>query len=309
MNNKYDKTKGHMAILMANVIFGLGVPVTKALLDDWVGPMGYMASRCVGATLLFWIVGYFMPKEHVERRDLITIMAGGLLGFFISQTLTAEALKYTTPVYFSLIAALTPVSVMILAAFFLRETITGVKTLGVALGIGGALLMLYMSWTGSTGGSNDLLGITLAVLSVLTWAIYLIITRKVSAKYSSVTQMKYVFLVSTIVTVPIALFTEPHQRLYSAAWEWSGVVEMAFIVLLATGLGYFLIPYAMKFLKATTVSIYTNIQPVVASLVAIAVGQDVFTWDKPLAGIMVLLGAYIVTMPEKKEERALDDKS
>ena len=279
---------------MANVIFGLGVPVTKALLDDWVTPMGYMASRCVGATILFWVVACFLPKEHVERRDLITIMLGGLLGFVISQTLTAEALKYTTPVYFSLVAALTPVSVMLLAAFFLKEKITGIKTLGVILGISGALLMLYMSWTGGTG-SNDLLGISLAVLSVLTWAVYLIITRKVSEKYSSVTQMKYVFLVSTIVTVPIALLTEPHQTLYSPAWQWSGVAEMAFIVLFATGLGYFLIPYAMKFLRATTVSIYTNIQPVVASLVAIAVHQDVFTWDKPVAAILVLLGAYIVT--------------
>ena len=279
---------------MANVIFGLGVPVTKALLNDWVTPMGYMASRCVGATILFWVVACFLPKEHVERRDLITIMLGGLLGFFISQTLTAEALKYTTPVYFSLVAALTPVSVMLLAAFFLKEKITGIKTLGVILGISGALLMLYMSWTGGTG-SNDLLGISLAVLSVLTWAIYLIITRKVSEKYSSVTQMKYVFLVSTIVTVPIALLTEPHQTLYSSAWQWSGVAEMAFIILFATGLGYFLIPYAMKFLRATTVSIYTNIQPVVASLVAIAVHQDVFTWDKPVAAILVLLGAYIVT--------------
>ena len=292
MNTKL--AKGHIAILMANVIFGLGVPVTKALLNDWVTPMGYMASRCVGATILFWVVACFLPKEHVERRDLITIMLGGLLGFVISQTLTAESLKYTTPVYFSLVAALTPVSVMVLAAFFLKEKITGIKTIGVILGISGALLMLYMSWTGGTG-SNDLLGISLAVLSVLTWAVYLIITRKVSEKYSSVTQMKYVFLISTIVTVPIAMITEPEQTLYSSAWQWSGVAEMAFIVLFATGLGYFLIPYAMKFLRATTVSIYTNIQPVVASLVAIAVHQDVFTWDKPVAAVLVLLGAYIVT--------------
>lgn len=289
--------KGHLAILMANVIFGLGVPVTKALLDDWVTPMGYMASRCVGATILFWIVAAFLPKEHVERRDLITIMLAGLLGFVISQTLTAEALKYTTPVYYSLIAALTPVAVMVLAAIFINEKITGIKMLGVALGISGGLLMLYMSWNGATGaaGANDLLGIVLTLLSMLTWAVYLIITRKVSEKYSSVTQMKYVFLISTIVTVPIALLTEPAQPLYSSAWQWSGVAEMAFIVLFATGLGYFLIPYAMKFLKATTVSIYTNIQPVVASLVAIAVAQDVFTWDKPVAAVLVLLGAYIVT--------------
>ncbi|MBP5507821.1 MAG: DMT family transporter, partial [Prevotella sp.] len=142
MNTKL--AKGHIAILMANVIFGLGVPVTKALLNDWVTPMGYMASRCVGATILFWVVACFLPKEHVERRDLITIMLGGLLGFFISQTLTAEALKYTTPVYFSLVAALTPVSVMLLAAFFLKEKISGFMTLCVILGMSGALLMLYM---------------------------------------------------------------------------------------------------------------------------------------------------------------------
>ena len=161
--------------------------------------------------------------------------------------------------------------------------------------------MLYTSWTSGTG-KNDLLGITLAVLSVLTWAVYLIITRKISAKYTAVTQMKYFFLISAVVMLPIVLFTEPQQKLYSSAWEWSGVIEMAFIVLFATVLGYFLIPYAMKYLKATTVSIYTNIQPVVASFVAISIGQDIFTWDKPLAGFLVLLGAYIVTMPEKQEK-------
>ena len=299
--NDFSKAKGHLAIFAANAIFGLGVPVTKALLDDWVTPMGYMASRCVFAAVIFWVIAYFMPKEPVEKRDLVVIMLAGLLGFVISQTLTAWALDYTTPVYYSLVAAMTPVAVMILAAIFLKENITAVKIVGVLLAIAGALLMLFISWQSGTG-KNDLLGIFLTVLSMLTWAVYLIVTRKVSAKYSSVTQMKYVFLVSAIVTLPIALFTEPQQRLYSSAWEWSGVIEMAFIVLFATVLGYFLIPYAMKFLRATTVSIYTNIQPVVASLVAIAIGQDVMSWDKPVAAVLVLLGAYIVTMPDKRSK-------
>ena len=299
------KAKGHLAILLANVIFGLGVPVTKALLDEWVTPMGYMASRCVFAALIFWVVAAFMPREHVGRKDLWVILLGGLLGFVISQTLTAASLKFTTPVYFSLVAALTPVAVMILEAIFLRESITGIKMVGVALAIAGALLMVFMSWGNGVGKesmTDDLIGIILAVLSVLTWAIYLIITRKVSAKYSSVTQMKHFFLISAVVILPIALFGEPQQKLYSPEWGWDGVAEMAFIVLFATGLGYFLIPYAMKVLKATTVSIYTNIQPVVASLVAMAVGQDVFSWDKPLAAVLVLLGAYLVTTaPDKKE--------
>ena len=188
------KWKGHLAILLANVIFGLGVPVTKALLSGWVTPMGYMASRCVFAALIFWVVAAFLPKEKVERRDLIVLLAGGLIGFVISQTLTAEALKLTTPVYFSFVAALTPIATMLLAVIFLKESITGVKLIGVVLGIAGALLMVYKSWS-NKAGSDDLIGILLAVLSVLTWAVYLIITRKVSAKYTAVTQMKYFFLI------------------------------------------------------------------------------------------------------------------
>ena len=76
---------------------------------------------------------------------------------------------------------------------------------------------------------------------------------------------------------------------------------MAFIVIGATALGYFLIPFAMKYLQATTVSIYTNLQPVIASFVAIMLGQDVLTWDKPVAGVLVLLSAYIVTVVTAKE--------
>jgi drug/metabolite transporter (DMT)-like permease len=179
------------------------------------------------------------------------------------------------------------------------------KFLGVLLGIGGAILMVVMGQT-SGSGSNDLLGIILAILSVLTWAIYMIITRKVAQKYTPVTQMKYVFLISAIVTVPIAWPELSAQPLYSAAtFGWDGALEMAFIVLMATVLGYFLIPFAMKSLSATTVSIYTNLQPMVASFVAIMIGQDRMTWDKPVAAILVLLSAYIVTVvTTKSEEKA-----
>ena len=296
-----SKLQAHSAIFLANTIFGLGVPVTKLLLDSWVTPMGYMASRSLGACILFWVIAAFMPREHVERRDLVTILFGGLLGFVVSQSLTAWALDYTSPVYFSLIATLTPVAVMLCAALFIGEKITPLKSLGVLLGIAGAVLMVLMSQSLGSG-KNDLLGISLAILSVLTWAVYLIITRNVASKYSPVTQMKYVFLISAIVTVPIALPELPDNVLFSAAWGWDGVLEMAFIVVCATALGYFLIPFAMKSLSATTVSIYTNLQPMVASFVAITIGQDRMTWDKPVAAVLVLLSAYIVTRVTTKEE-------
>ena len=298
MNTTNNNYQAHAAIIMANIIFGLGVPVTKYLLDAWVTPMTYMAFRCVGATLIFWAIACFLPKERVERRDLWVIMAGGLLGFVISQTLTAWSLQFTTPVYFSLIATLTPIATMLMAALFLGEHVTIVKTIGVLLAIIGTALMVVVGWQSGTG-RNDLLGIILALLSVLTWVVYLLITRRVSQKYSAVTQMKWIFLVSSIAVLPFALGDISHTLLITqpslnSGWLW-GLLSMLFIVVFATVLGYFLIPYAMQYLRATTVSVYTNLQPIVASLVAIAISQDVFTWDKPVAAVLVLLGAYLVT--------------
>lgn len=293
------KIEGHSAVLLANVIFGLGVPVTKLLLDEWVSPMAYMATRCMGAAAIFWLISLFMPRERVERRDLLVIMGGGLLGFVVSQTLTAWALHFTTPVYFSIIATLTPVATMVCAALLIGERLSMRGALGVAIGVVGALLMVMVGWQGGSG-MNDLLGIGLAVLSLLTWAVYLIITRKVSVKYTAVTQMKWVFLVSTLAVLPFSWTDLQASRLYSSQWAWSGVAEMAFIVVFATVAGFFAIPFALRYLKTTTVSVYTNLQPIVASFVAIAIGQDLLSWDKPVSLALVLLSAWIVTNSQQK---------
>ena len=288
------RLQAHAAVLLANIIFGLGVPVTKLLLDQWVSPMAYMATRCLGAAAIFWLISLFLPREKVAPRDLTVIILGGLLGIVVSQTLTAWALTFTTPVYFSLIATLTPVATMLCAVLFIGEKISARGIAGVVLGVAGAMLMVFIGWQGGSG-KNDLLGIGLTILSMLTWAVYLIITRKVSARYTAVTQMKWVFLASAVAVLPFSLADLQSAPLYSTATQWSGLAEMGFIVVFATVAGYFAIPFAMRYLKATTVSIYTNLQPIVASLVAIALSQDVLTWDKPVALILVLLSAWLVT--------------
>ena len=289
-----NKIAAHASLLVANIIFGLGVPITKLLLDNWVSPMAWMATRCIGAAVIFWAVSLFMPKEKVPIKDLFVIMTGGLIGFLVSQTFTAWAIDYSTPTYVSFIGTLTPVMTMVCAALFIGERISGRGLVGVVIGIIGAMLMVVMNWQGGAG-KNDVLGIGFALLSLLTWAIYLIITRKVSAKYSAVTQMKWIFLVSSVAILPFSWSDLAHSTLYSSAWQWSGVLEMAYIVVLATVVGFFAIPFASRYLKATTVSVYTNLQPILASFVAIALGQDMLTWDKPVALILVLLSAYMVS--------------
>ena len=300
---KSSKLQGHLAIATANIIFGLSVPVTTDLVTRHFTPNGYMLARCVGAAVIFWCISLFLPRERVPRRDLWVIIGGGLLGFAVSQTLTAWALAYTTPVYYSLVATLVPIAVLLLAWLWLSERMTRRKLIGVVLGVAGAMLMVAVGWTSGTG-RNDALGITLALGSLVTWAVYLILTQRVSERYSAVTQMKWMFLASAVAVLPFTWNELPNQPLLSAdsATMWLGWGEMAFVVVFATVLGYFFIPYAMKRVSATVVSVYTNLQPIVAALVAFAIGQDALTWDKPVAAVLVLLSAYLVTTQSRNDE-------
>jgi drug/metabolite transporter (DMT)-like permease len=297
-----QKIKGHIAVLCANIIFGLNIPFTKALLDSWMTPLGIMSSRTLVAIIIFWACACFTPPEKVAFRDKLIILLGSMMGFVVSQFLTAKALVYTTPVFFSLICALCPVFVMLLAALFLREPITWKKVLGVALGVAGAFLLILNLRHGNSEGRNNMWGIALAFLSIFAWAIYLIIIRSVSQKYSVVTQMKWMFLFAAVVLLPLGGHEFPKQVIFHSAFDWHGAIELGFVLIFSTAIGYFLIPFGMKSLRATTVSVYMNLQPVVASAAAIWVGQDVFSWDKPIAAVLVIAGAWIVTMsPAKKE--------
>lgn len=298
-----NTTKGHLAILGTNIIFGLNIPASKALMSGFMTPLGYTLARILFATLLFWAAACFFPREKVRPKDLFIIAVGGLFGFTLAQTTFAVALQYTSPVRVSLIIALTPVMVMLLAALFLKEHITRNKIIGIILATGGAALLILHAGSGG-GGVNDLLGIVIMFANITCYAIYIIITRNVSARYSPVTLMKWMFLCNLIVMAPFGVRGFLVQPVFAEA-NWEGLLILAYVLIIATAVSYFLMPVALRRLRATTVSVYINLQPVIASAAAIVLGQDFFTWDKLVAAALVIAGAYIVSR-QSAQEKALE---
>jgi drug/metabolite transporter (DMT)-like permease len=290
-----EQHQGILAIVAANVIFGLNIPVTKSLMTEWMTPMGYTVTRMFFGTLIFWGIGSFLKQEKVKGKDLLIIILGGLLGFLGTQLLFSQSLKYTTPVVFALLIALTPVVVLLLSAIFLNEIIPKRKIIGVIISIIGAAIIILSSKTEGEMASNNSLGILFAVLCVFSYAIYLVLTRKISIKYKPITIAKWMFLFSAIAAIPFSFSELPIQKIYSSESTILAFSLLAFALLFSTTLAFFLMPVALKKLEASTVSVFMNLQPIVASVVAIAVGQDTFTIDKPLAALLVLTGVYLVS--------------
>lgn len=295
--NSLDKIKGHLAVIVANIFFGLNVPLTKDLINCWLTPIEYISTRVGLATAIFWLIGYFLPKENVNRKDIMLLGLGGLFGVVGAQYLVAISLECTSPLYFSLMSAMSPMIVMWLAFFFLHEPVSRKKVIGVIIGIAGAGVLLI----NADAGGGNFMGIFFAFASVTSYALYLIIIKSVAKKYSPVTQMKWTYLSASIALLPLALVELPGESEFFRTATWMQYCEMGFIVIFSTVVAFLLIPFGLKYLRPTTVSIYINLQPVVAASVAIMLGQDNFSWEKPVAGLLVILGAYIVTTSRGKE--------
>ena len=63
-----------------------------------------------------------------------------------------------------------------------------------------------------------------------------------------------------------------------------------------------LIPIAQKKIRPTTISMYNNMQPLLASIIAIIMGQDTFSIEKVISGVLILFGVYLVTASKSRSD-------
>jgi drug/metabolite transporter (DMT)-like permease len=255
--------------------------------------MDLFCLRATGAAILFWLLSLFMPKEKVPPKDLLQIFVASMLGLFLTQMSFLKAITMTTSIDLSITNTCTPIMTMFVAAIVLKEPITFKKIGGVLVSLAGVLLLIFNS-VGLGGGATETkpLGIVLTILNALTFALYLGIFRPLITKYNVVTFMKWMFLFSMLVALPLnakSFFQLPFGQMESKVlWQ------VAYVVVFATFVAYFLIPVGQKRLRPTLVSMYNYVQPIIATLISIIIGLDHLTWKKLVAMALVFTGVWIV---------------
>lgn len=291
---------GHIACFTAYLIFGLNIVVCKDLTSSGViSPLALFTMRSIGAGSLFWIISLFMPKERVERRDLPKIFAASVLGFFLTQICFLMAISRITPMDCSIITSLSPLYTMFIAAFALKEPLSAQKIGGVVLSLCGVIYLILNSVTAASGVVETTpAGVLLMIGNSLCFSLYLGIFKPIITKYSVVTFMKWIFLFSSLMTLPFTA-TEIVKTEFLAL-PLSFIAELAFLIICATFVTYFLIPVGQKLLRPTLVSMYSYVQPVVAVVLSVCVGMDTLTWQKVLAAITVFSGVVIVSYSKQR---------
>lgn len=282
----------HAAILGANIIYGVNYTIAKEIMPDYMHPLGLVFCRILGAIILFWSLSFFIKREKVLQKDLLIIFIASIFGVATNQMLFLIGLNYTTPIDASIIMTVNPILVLVVAAIFIGERITGRKIVGIVIGAIGAITLILYSGKADFGSEN-FIGNVMIFFNALSYGIYLVLIKPIMSKYHPLTVMKWAFMFGYIFVFPISL-----NRFLEISWTQIPIniyFAILFVVVFTTFFAYLLNVYGLKRLNASTVSIYIYSQPIIASIVAVLLAKDEITLIKIISTILVFIGVYLVS--------------
>lgn len=306
---KNENLKGHLAMLGCNTMWGLMAPMCKfALHTGEISSVAMASFRMLGATCLFWLASGFTRQEKVASKDMLMLFFAALCGIVLNQGSYTLGVGLTSPADASIITTTTPIIAMIMAAFYLKEPITGKKVSGVFMSAVGAVLLIAGSGqiSGGADSSGNVWGDLLVLFAQMSVAGYFVFFKGLISRYSPVTLMKWMFMYASICWLPFAYHDVAAIPFSSLSFSLYG--STGYVVFFGTFLTYLLLPVGQKRLRPTVVSMYNYVQPIVASVVAVWWGMDTFGVLKFLAVALVFGGVYMVTQSKSREQMEEDRK-
>ena len=80
--------RAHLALIAANLIYGVNYGSAKQVMPDFVSPFALVFARISGACILFWALSLLLPKETIDRKDILRLLIATVFGVAVNQSLS-----------------------------------------------------------------------------------------------------------------------------------------------------------------------------------------------------------------------------
>lgn len=282
---------------IASLIYGVSFTIAKDVMPEYIKPYGFILFRVGGAAILFWLLSLSVPKEKIMPKDFIKVFLVAFFGIALNMLTFFKGLSLTTPINAAVIMTTSPIIVMIFSFLLLKEPITIKKTLGVLIGMIGAILIIVYGPVADINAPNIKWGNLLVFINAASFSLYIILAKPMLAKYHPFTFIKWMYLFGFIMVLPFGL-----GEVLNMSFETIPTIayyKIGFIVVFTTFITYLINLIALKNLKPTTLSVFLYLQPLIASIYAVYVGSDKLTPIKIIATALIFLGVYVVSFRKK----------
>ncbi|UQZ83448.1 S-adenosylmethionine/S-adenosylhomocysteine transporter [Paenibacillus konkukensis] len=277
-----------LRLLGVSLLWGCNYVASAYLLRDF-SPIFLSYSRLVLTSLFLISVAFVNRKmKRPTLQEWLILIFAGLFGTLFNQFFYFTGLQHSTAGNASLIIALSPVATTFLARMFLGESITVNKLTGAGLALVGVVLIVLFG--GKSIGISQ--GDILLVLAMLALSISLLFIRKLSSSMPSYDITILATVIGTVLMTPAALWEasqgQMHFSMHLTMW-----LLLTCVAILGQGLASFWWNQGISEVGASTSSMFMNIPPFIAIIVAYLVLGDAILPAQIAGGILILTGVAV----------------
>jgi drug/metabolite transporter (DMT)-like permease len=279
-----------LALLGAVLLWAFNFTVVKHALSHGFSPLAYAGPRYFIAGALF--AAFAARREGslriVGRADTKLIVIAALAGICLNQIVFVYAISHATASTVALLFGTAPVFVALFLYLFRKENIGGghwistiASVLGVALVVAGSAGHLGGNW----------LGLLLGIATAITWAIYSVSAAPLMLRYSSLRLNAVITLAGSLPLLAIAAIPLLHQ-------DWSHIPASSWLAFLYSTIVAGVITNAIWFIAlnkigAVRASLYGNLEPFFAALLAVLVLAETIAPLQIIGGAVLLASVLI----------------
>ena len=292
INYLNKRSIAHTALIFTNIFFAINLSAVKHLTNNnLVQAFGLNVVRVGVSVLLFWGLYLLKPVNiKIDKPDRMRLFLCALAGIAINQLFFIKGLSLTYPIHAALLLLITPILIVIIAAWILKERLGILKITGLVLGISGALV-LVLAKDRPGNGDNVLQGDLFIIINAISYAIYFILVKPLMLKYNAVVVLRWVFTIGLFLVLPFGWteFTQIPWERYTAI----DLTSMGLIVITGTFVAYLFNLYGIKILGPSIAGFYIYTQPVFAVLIAMLFLHEHLALYKIIAALLIFSGVYI----------------
>jgi len=280
------------AMIILQSVAGVCYPIAKYGLTI-IDPFTFAFYRFILSSVVLLAIVFSRKREpQIERRDWWKIAGVGFIIIPFNQTLFLVGQSLTGAGHGAFLFATTPVWVFVLAVIYLKEKANWRRTLGISVATSGVMAIM---WSGLADfGSEYLWGDVIILVSVIAWGYYTVLGKKLVQKYGALRMTAYALSIGSAVYLPFGFYFALKYDYSQATWAaWGSVAYMAIGLSVVV---YVLWYWLLKYLDASRIAVYHNIQPIIASAVAYAFLGESLSLVFLIGGAVVIAGVIVTEL-------------
>ena len=296
--------KGALYLSLAASIWGMTYVVSKVVLDS-ISPWLLLEMRFLLALLTLGVISLFQKSWKINKKDLVPLAVIALVGYtgsigfqFVGTNLSGAAMG-------SLITSASPALISLFAFFILKEKINSRKIVSLILATIGVIVVIGLPKGGSNLGAY--FGNLILVGAAITWALYTVLSKVQTSKYSSLTVTTWATVFGVIFTLPFTIIEQSKHitHLPSNGWIWMGVI---FLGTISTAGAFYLWNKGFEFIDTSTGSLFFFLQPLIGTIFGYFLLNEEISPSFFIGSILIVVAVYL-SIKEPKQKTTLQYNS